>query len=278
MSISSYAPSSSRSDSGSRYNPLSVEMPGDPATDARLRALEMQLRTANRCSCATQALLGAILVVALLALGGGGGGQGGAALSAPGANVTPAGAPHPGGAGSGAKPVEEETEGMLSFGEAFFPMYTSNSSAPERVLLIIPEAELQQPFLVSAMRQRAQGFSHSTTMHYPLEQSVFEWARAPGSSGGGGAGGVTNTPPGAANRCAMFCARAAIASARRHCFGAPRTPHAKSLSHAASYMVNAAGLRLAALPAVYEKPRSAHATACAPPFPAILLPHCCHIA
>eukprot|EP01047_Picozoa_sp_COSAG01_P019632 COSAG01_NODE_1097_length_11708_cov_5.617743_1_plen_250_part_00 len=195
MSISSYASSSSRSDSGSRYNPLSVEMPGDPATDARLRALEMQLRTANRCSCATQALLGAILVVALLALGGGGGGQGGAALSAPGANVTPAGAPHPGGAGiaGGAKPVEEETEGMLSFGEAFFPMYTSNSSAPERVLLLIPEAELQQPFLVSAMRQRAQGFSHSTTMHYPLEQAVFEWARAPGSSGGGGGAGGGQT-------------------------------------------------------------------------------------
>lgn len=72
------------------------------------------------------------------------------------------------------------TDGMVRH-DGFFTMFTDNSSAPTKVLFSIDEAQLESPFLVSALRQRADGFSHSTTLHYPLEQSLWQWARSPGN-------------------------------------------------------------------------------------------------
>ena len=65
---------------------------------------------------------------------------------------------------------------------SFFTLYTDNTTAAfGRVLLEIPEAELEQPWILSSMRQKGTGFDHGASLHYPLEDGMWQWQRSPGN-------------------------------------------------------------------------------------------------
>ena len=201
--------SSTRTDSGSRYNPLSVDAEGRGAGledggaltgPLAARKVAQQIRCiggSGLCMMMLVVVIGLLGLSEVESIGGliaaasntsgtaAAGAAGGAALSAaaPPAAVSAAAAAAAAtasGAAGGNNKFATLTAGMLRH-DGFFTMFTDNTSAPTQVFFAIEEGQLEAPFLVSALRQRADGFSHSTTLHYPLEQSLWQWSRSPGN-------------------------------------------------------------------------------------------------
>ena len=89
--------------------------------------------------------------------------------------------PEPACPSGGSAAAEAAVAGMLAT-PSFFTLYTDNTTAAfGRVLLEIPEAELEQPWILSSMRQKGTGFDHGASLHYPLEDGMWQWQRSPGN-------------------------------------------------------------------------------------------------
>ena len=80
----------------------------------------------------------------------------------------------------GSKEADAAIEGLLRQ-DGFFTLFTDNTTAPRKLLLAIPEAELDQPFILNSLRSKGTGFDHGEALHYPLEQGMWMFSRSPGN-------------------------------------------------------------------------------------------------
>jgi hypothetical protein len=167
----------------SGYNPLSASSGFSPRQDNDERLRDIRTEERLRLTCFANCGLGGALVAVFFAV-----------LALIGAlddlqdtlgplavNVSVALAPPaPAARAAPASGIDQAVAGMLRQ-DGYFTLFTDNSTAPAKVLLSVAEEQLGQPFLVSAMRQRADGFSHGTTLHYPGDQSLWTFKRTPGN-------------------------------------------------------------------------------------------------
>ena len=188
--------SKTRTDSGSKYeglNPLTVDAESTPTYSplvaARLKAANMlhaiALLLMFAIFCALVVLINSVdnlaavnsvpepQVVATTTTSTGGAAAEGA--TAPEPEPVPPACPF-----GGSEAADEAVEGLLRQ-EGFFTLFTDNTTAPGKVLLAIPESELDQPFILNSLRARGTGFDHGEALHYPLEQGMWMFSRSPGN-------------------------------------------------------------------------------------------------
>jgi hypothetical protein len=168
MSFSSEGRGRTRTDSGSTYgaldNPLSVEAsasPASPLVAARLKAANLLhgvgLLLMLMIFCALVVLINSVdkLAAANSAL------EVGAATTRQvnstaddAAALEPELEPDseiPSCSFGGSKEADDAVEGLLRQ-DGFFTLFTDNTTAPGKLLLAIPEAEIDQPFILNSLR------------------------------------------------------------------------------------------------------------------------------